>query len=266
MASPARLRIHPCRSFDTPYLLLSRYLPITLPPPHHSPSSPIESPRWLLKKGRYHEALSSFRRLRNSDLQACRDFYYVHRQLSEEFEVLRGSTYISRFVELFTVPRIRRATLASFVVMIAQQMCGINVIAFYSSTLFVEVGYSEKQALLASWGYGLVNWVFAFPAVWVRPYPFVLVSTHMWHNRRSIRLDDATFSCSPFPTWRGLSSLLGSVFSFMTATRQKYPLSRSLSISLPVRGTLPSHSWTFIELYDSVLLTRRRPGAIHVLC
>jgi MFS family permease len=81
-------------------------------------------------------------------------------------EVLRGSNYFSRFIELFTIPRVRRATLASFVVMIAQQMCGINVIAFYSSTVFSDAGYTDKQALLASWGFGLVNWVFAFPAVW----------------------------------------------------------------------------------------------------
>ncbi|KIL64192.1 hypothetical protein M378DRAFT_11588 [Amanita muscaria Koide BX008] len=125
-----------------------------------------ESPRWLMKKGRYREAYKSFLRLRNSPLQAARDLYYVHRQLSEEFQVLKGSTYITRFIELFTVPRIRRATLASFVVMIAQQMCGINIIAFYSSTIFSEANYSTKDALLASWGFGLVNWLFAFPAVW----------------------------------------------------------------------------------------------------
>ncbi|KAG5640973.1 hypothetical protein DXG03_006476 [Asterophora parasitica] len=101
-----------------------------------------------------------------SELQAARDLYYVHRQLVEEFAVLKGSTFVSRFTELFTIPRVRRATLASFVVMIAQQMCGINIIAFYSSTIFSNAGYSTKQALLASWGFGLVNWVFAFPAVW----------------------------------------------------------------------------------------------------
>ncbi|RDB22336.1 putative polyol transporter 6 [Hypsizygus marmoreus] len=125
-----------------------------------------ESPRWLMKKGRYLDAYQSFKRLRNSELQAARDMYYVHSQLVEEFAVLKGSTYISRFTELFTIPRVRRATLASFVVMIAQQMCGINIIAFYSSTIFVNAGYSTKQALLASFGFGLVNWVFAFPAVW----------------------------------------------------------------------------------------------------
>ncbi|KAK1221071.1 hypothetical protein PQX77_016118 [Marasmius sp. AFHP31] len=125
-----------------------------------------ESPRWLMKKGRYQDAFVSFKRLRNSELQAARDMYYVHRQLLEEYEALGGNNYFSRFLELFTVPRLRRATLASFVVMIAQQMCGINIVVFYSSTIFVEAGYTQKQALLASFGFGLVNFVFAFPAVW----------------------------------------------------------------------------------------------------
>jgi len=119
-----------------------------------------------MKKDRYLEAYKSFCRLRNSELQAARDLYYVHCQLAEEMVILKGSTYISRFIELFTIPRVRRATLASFVVMIAQQMCGINIIAFYSSTIFVQAGYSPRQALFASWGFGLVNWIFAFPAVW----------------------------------------------------------------------------------------------------
>jgi hypothetical protein len=124
-----------------------------------------------MKKNRYQDAFKSFVRLRNSELQAARDMYYVHCQLQEEFKILKGSTYIGRFIELFTVPRVRRATLASWVVMIAQQMCGINIIAFYSSSIFVNAGYTSKQALLASWGFGLVNWLFAFPAVWVSGCP-----------------------------------------------------------------------------------------------
>jgi Sugar (and other) transporter len=119
-----------------------------------------------MKKDRYLDAYKSFCRLRNSELQAARDLYYTHCQLVEEFAVLKGSNYVSRFVELFTIPRVRRATLASWVVMLAQQMCGINIIAFYSSTIFSQAGFNAKQALLASWGFGLVNWVFAFPAVW----------------------------------------------------------------------------------------------------
>jgi len=85
-----------------------------------------ESPRWLMKKNRYPDAFRSLIRLRHSQLQAARDLYYIHVQLAVEAKVIRGDTYITRFTELFTIPRVRRATLASFVVMLAQQMCGIN--------------------------------------------------------------------------------------------------------------------------------------------
>ncbi|KAL1753722.1 hypothetical protein FB107DRAFT_249987 [Schizophyllum commune] len=125
-----------------------------------------ESPRWYMKHNRYREAFKSFKRLRNTEIQAARDLYYVHRQLVEEFEVLKGSSYFKRLIELFTIPRVRRATLASGIVMLAQQMCGINIIAFYSSSVFTDAGYSATQALWASFGFGLVNFVFAFPAVW----------------------------------------------------------------------------------------------------
>lgn len=124
-----------------------------------------ESPRWLMKKGRYSKAFRSLLRLRNSPLQAARDMYYVHRQLEEEYLAIGESNFFSRFFQLFTIPRVRRATLASFVVMIAQQMCGINIIAFYSSSVFSQAGYSTLSALLASWGFGLVNFLFAIPAV-----------------------------------------------------------------------------------------------------
>ncbi|TKA78770.1 hypothetical protein B0A55_04126 [Friedmanniomyces simplex] len=44
--------------------------------------------------------------------------------------------------------------------------CGINIIAFYSSTIFSQAGFNETSALLVSWGFGMVNFAFAWPAVW----------------------------------------------------------------------------------------------------
>ena len=41
-----------------------------------------------------------------------------------EKHVASRARYFTRFTQLFTIARVRRATLASFVVMIAQQMCG----------------------------------------------------------------------------------------------------------------------------------------------
>lgn len=119
-----------------------------------------------MKKNRYKDAFNSLVRLRNNPIQASRDLMAIHAQLEIEHEAIGGVSYIARFRELFTVPRLRRATLASFVVMIAQQMCGINIIAFYSSTVFVEAGTDPFNALIASFGFGLVNFIFAWPAFW----------------------------------------------------------------------------------------------------
>ncbi|PKS11686.1 hypothetical protein jhhlp_001674 [Lomentospora prolificans] len=131
-----------------------------------------ESPRWYIKKGKYTKAWGSLLRLRNTPLQAARDLYYIQALLDQEKVMVQEAglkvtdNMFKRFVELFTVPRIRRATWASGIVMIAQQMCGINIIAFYSSTIFKESGISDYTALFASFGFGLINFLFAWPAVW----------------------------------------------------------------------------------------------------
>lgn len=130
------------------------------------------SPRWLLKKGRVLKAYKSLVRLRNTPLQAARDVYYIQAQLDQEERLIAesglstNSNFFIRFVELFTIPRVRRATQASGIVMIGQQMCGINIIAFYSSTIFQASGLSVRDALLVSFGFGLVNFTFAWPAVY----------------------------------------------------------------------------------------------------
>ncbi|KAL8816255.1 MAG: hypothetical protein Q9223_004701 [Gallowayella weberi] len=108
----------------------------------NSPASIRESPRWYIKKNQYHDAYKSLIRLRLTPLQAARDLYYIHAQVRLEEKVLgdadiqasegkehysNNGRYASRFQQLFTIPRVRRATLAAFVVMIAQQMCGINI-------------------------------------------------------------------------------------------------------------------------------------------
>ncbi|KXH60804.1 hypothetical protein CSAL01_06945 [Colletotrichum salicis] len=78
-----------------------------------------------------------------------------------------GQTLLRRMTDLLVVPRLRRATIASSWIVISQQFSGINIMAFYSSTIFEQAGYSAQQCLLASMGFGLVMFVFAFPAVYM---------------------------------------------------------------------------------------------------
>lgn len=44
-------------------------------------------------------------------------------------------------------------------------MCGINIIAFYSSSVFAQAGLAPLNCLFASFGFGLLNFIFAIPAV-----------------------------------------------------------------------------------------------------
>lgn len=42
----------------------------------------------------------------------------------------------------------------------------MNVIAYYSTQIFINAGFSRTNALLVSLGTGVVNWLFAIPAVY----------------------------------------------------------------------------------------------------
>lgn len=42
----------------------------------------------------------------------------------------------------------------------------MNVIAYYSTSIFENAGYSRSEALLVSLGTGAVNFLFAIPAIY----------------------------------------------------------------------------------------------------
>lgn len=122
-----------------------------------------ESPRWLMGKDRHKEAYDSLRLLRFSEIEAARDCFYQYVLLKEE-HAYGSESYFKRVLEMFTVRRNRNGALGAWVVMFMQQFCGINVIAYYSSSIFVESNLSEIKAMLASWGFGMINFIFAIPA------------------------------------------------------------------------------------------------------
>ncbi|KAI1093753.1 hypothetical protein F5B19DRAFT_103455 [Rostrohypoxylon terebratum] len=121
-----------------------------------------ESPRWYLTKNRHLDAYKSICRLRYEKVQAARDLFYMDTLLQIEKETMHIGQ--SKIKEFLTIRRNRNAMLASEVVMFMQQFCGVNAIAYYSTEIFIQGGFSTQSALAASLGFGIVNFLFAIPA------------------------------------------------------------------------------------------------------
>lgn len=50
------------------------------------------------------------------------------------------------------------------------------MIAYYSTQIFMDGGFTEPQALLVSLGTGIVNWLFAIPAIYTVGDPYFSTS------------------------------------------------------------------------------------------
>ncbi|KAF2187274.1 MFS general substrate transporter [Zopfia rhizophila CBS 207.26] len=79
---------------------------------------------------------------------------------------IKKTSYFTRLWQLFRDKRTFRATVAAFVVMAGQQLCGINVLAFYSSTFFEDLNNDRLGSLWLSWGLGAANFIFTLPVYW----------------------------------------------------------------------------------------------------
>ena len=72
-----------------------------------------------MSKGRHAEAYAAMCRLRHHKIQAARDVFYMHTLLEAEAGMKIGR---NKLMELVTVPRNRRALIASEIVMFMQQV------------------------------------------------------------------------------------------------------------------------------------------------
>lgn len=165
----------------------------------------------MMKHGKYRGAHRTLVALRGEAVLAAKEMLYVHYQMEVEMRHLRrkhpdmeanraardhegaseekhitqrsgtGINYWQKLGQLFTERRVRRAMVAAVVCMIGQQLCGVNVLAFYSSTFFCDAGGSLSansepgaandpsflRPLFLSWGIGFTNFLFAFPAYYL---------------------------------------------------------------------------------------------------
>ena len=107
-----------------------------------------ESPRWLVEKGRYDDALAVLKTVRSED-RALAEFAQVETVAEDEKEA-----HIS-FGSIFSNRWLRRIVFVGIGVSVTQQLTGINSIMYYGSRVLKESGFSETAATLANTLFGL---------------------------------------------------------------------------------------------------------------
>lgn len=166
-----------------------------------------ESPRYYIKKGNLAEAFKTLCALRQNSLLAARDLVYINAQIQVEIALLpriandiepgepvqqdgsgtqarrdllmlqeriKKLSYWTRLKQLIVDRRTSRATVSAVIVMLSQQLCGINSVMFYSSNFLqfddgpgARQGASSLPAKTQHWlnfGIGALNFAATFPA------------------------------------------------------------------------------------------------------
>lgn len=115
-----------------------------------------ESPRWLIKEGRLEKAKAVLNKIGSS---AYAQNIYNDIELS-----LRGAEKQSYKAVL--AKGVRPAVIVGIALAVFQQLCGINVVFNYTSTIFESVGASLDRQLFETVAIGIVNLVFTLVAMW----------------------------------------------------------------------------------------------------
>lgn len=115
-----------------------------------------ESPRWLLKAGKADKA--------EKILNKIGDREFVKNTMGDIKTSLAGRP-VQSWSDVFA-KAVRPAVIAGIGLAIFQQLCGINVVFNYTSTIFESVGANLDQQLFETVAIGIVNLAFTVVAMW----------------------------------------------------------------------------------------------------
>lgn len=115
-----------------------------------------ESPRWLLSVNRSEKAEAILKKIGPADF-AQTTMASIARSASADKPV----SYAAVFEK-----SVRPAVIVGITLAVFQQLCGINVVFNYTSTIFESVGADLDRQLMETVAIGLVNLVFTIFAMW----------------------------------------------------------------------------------------------------
>lgn len=115
-----------------------------------------ESPRWLIKAGKEEEAKKVLNKIGSA--------VFVSQTVTAINKSLTGVTAVG-FKDIFA-KSVRPAVVVGITLAVFQQLCGINVVFNYTSTIFESVGANLNRQLFETVSIGIVNLLFTLLAMW----------------------------------------------------------------------------------------------------
>lgn len=115
-----------------------------------------ESPRWLLKAGEVNRAKAILNKIGSAS--------FVGQTIRDTEKSLQGGQRYS-YGAVFQ-KAVRPAVVVGVVLAVFQQLCGINIVFNYTSTIFALAGASLNKQLLETISIGVVNLLFTLVAMW----------------------------------------------------------------------------------------------------
>jgi sugar porter (SP) family MFS transporter len=120
-----------------------------------------ESPRWCARKDDWERAtaiLSRTRGLPASHEFVANEINEMAEQLDSERRLVGDATFKVLMKEMWTVPGNRKRAIISVLLMVCQQMTGVNAINYYAPQIFNNLGMTGTQSSLFATGiYGVVK-------------------------------------------------------------------------------------------------------------
>jgi MFS transporter, SP family, xylose:H+ symportor len=115
-----------------------------------------ESPRWLIKVGKHEKAKQVLNKIGSEA--------FVTQTIRAVELSLKGATKVS-YKAVFE-KTVRPAVVVGIILAVFQQLCGINVVFNYTSTIFESVGANLNRQLFETVAIGVVNLLFTLLAMW----------------------------------------------------------------------------------------------------
>lgn len=115
-----------------------------------------ESPRWLVKAGKLQQAEKVLSKIGNPN--------FVNTTFRDIQTSLQGTTKQS-YKAVFE-KSVRPAVILGITLAVFQQLCGINVVFNYTSTIFESAGANLDRQLFETVAIGIVNLLFTVVAMW----------------------------------------------------------------------------------------------------